>query len=572
MRLDARILIPVGLASLLIGAASFVAAGSLETREAQANAADEARRISDRAAALLDSRMTDHIERLRLIENVAETTELQLHLIDPNDIKVPLLEQNLEILLQEVSEAVFAKISIYDANGQVAARYEAGVERLAPYAAPSLDVLAVLHHYLTSGDDAPFVYVRADELHVTVPLRAARGTFIGVIDGEESLETLTASLLPSLPPDARTLFTTGDAPAEEAGRIMASSPASLLRDPTGASQRVTAHSSVERPDSVLLGPRSALAVGLLMTLGVVLGVVTVSVRYNVQPLERIAQGLQRIGKGDRALHLDPVGPSELKVLANEVNHMVSELAQREREREAEMLARARLEKYATLGSLSAGVAHEVNNPLSAVRLANEQARIHLEQVHAAADLSEETKAHLDALDYTTRVNIDAVQRIQKIVQSLSLLSRPSKGETACDAGRVIDASLSLLRTRLKDRVNLVLDVPTDLRCNVDADGLGQIVLNLLLNALDAVPAQRGWILIRGRRIGERIRLEFEDNGGGIPLEVRKNIFKPFFTTKPKGTGLGLSVSQQIAESHHGTLTFEDREGGGTRFRLDVPSA
>jgi signal transduction histidine kinase len=107
---------------------------------------------------------------------------------------------------------------------------------------------------------------------------------------------------------------------------------------------------------------------------------------------------------------------------------------------------------------------------------------------------------------------------------------------------------------------------------VNPDEIGQIVLNLVVNALEAIPPDsEGMIRVRSYQDHGQVVLAVEDTGPGIPASVAKNLFNPFFTTKKSGTGLGLSISQRIAQAHGGNLTFETTPGKGTVFRLSLPT-
>lgn len=129
--------------------------------------------------------------------------------------------------------------------------------------------------------------------------------------------------------------------------------------------------------------------------------------------------------------------------------------------------------------------------------------------------------------------------------------------------------MALAGTRLRGGSHVESSVPEDLRAVADADGLGQVFLNLMLNAADAVPQGTGVVRVTGEARGDRIRIVVEDNGPGVAPEMRAKLFTPFLTTKKHGTGLGLSLSQRIVEESGGSLRYEERPGGGARFVIEL---
>ncbi len=224
------------------------------------------------------------------------------------------------------------------------------------------------------------------------------------------------------------------------------------------------------------------------------------------------------------------------------------------------------EKLATLGTLAAGIAHELNNPVSIISNRIELILEEAEKLELAPELREDLRVlHRNA------------QRVARIAQSLLSTSRHSPGEhRPVDLNRVVEETLLLAgKTMTKEGIRVRVALAPDLLPVLgDAGALQQVLLNLLTNAREAMP-DGGEIRITTERASDRagwVRLLVADTGPGIPQEVLPKIFEPFFTTKRVGTGLGLSVSAGIVRDHGGTLSVESRPGLGTTFALAFPAA
>jgi signal transduction histidine kinase len=218
------------------------------------------------------------------------------------------------------------------------------------------------------------------------------------------------------------------------------------------------------------------------------------------------------------------------------------------------------EKMAAIGLLAAGVAHEVNTPLTGISSFTQM----------LIERSEPNDPRHELLEKIERQTF----RAAKIVNSLLNLARPTSGETAAvDVNVVIGDILSLLDHQFKvGRVQVRKDLEPD---GVVVRGveykLQQVFLNLFLNARDAMP-KGGWLTVSTHANDQDATIEVADTGAGIPAEHLARIYDPFFTTKPegRGTGLGLSVTYGIVQEHGGTLSCESDLGQGTRFRLTLP--
>ncbi len=237
----------------------------------------------------------------------------------------------------------------------------------------------------------------------------------------------------------------------------------------------------------------------------------------------------------------------------------------ERRRLHEKLAEA--ERLAALGTLAAGVAHEINNPLTYV-MANRDYVAAAIGAHRAQDDARIREALAEMGE--------GCERIRAIVSDLRLLSRPSdEEEVGVDVRRVLDSSANVVMNEIRSRARLARDYGDVPPLRASAARLGQVFLNLILNAAQAIPEGsplQNEIRLVTRAAARRVIVEVRDTGGGIPPEVRRRIFDPFFTTKPlgQGTGLGLSISYRIVSAMGGEISVESEMGTGTTFRVQLP--
>jgi PAS domain S-box-containing protein len=238
---------------------------------------------------------------------------------------------------------------------------------------------------------------------------------------------------------------------------------------------------------------------------------------------------------------------------------IVKMRQQLQETQAQLL---QAEKIASLGRLSAGVAHEINNPLAGIL-------IYAELLQREMDSGVKGKEFIDEI-------IDQTMRCQQIVQRLLEFSRQSLGApTHVDLNDIVDRCVELIRHQaLFHNIELVRDLDSELPQFIgDTGQLQQVLTNLLINAADALQGQ-GTITITTRPGPERdgVVLGFADTGPGIPAELRDKIFEPFFTTKPvgKGTGLGLSIVYSVIQRHGGTIDVDSQPGEGTTFTIRLP--
>ncbi|WP_375766501.1 PAS domain-containing protein [Archangium gephyra] len=229
------------------------------------------------------------------------------------------------------------------------------------------------------------------------------------------------------------------------------------------------------------------------------------------------------------------------------------------------------DRLASVGTLAAGVAHEINNPLAFV-LSN----LGFLEEECQLLRDELPRERLGEMEDVLRETKQGAERVRHIVRDLRTLSR-DEGEQLSDVDvrGVIESSLGLVRNELRHRARLVKDFEPVPMVRASEGRLGQVLLNLLINAAHAVPDGKpgqNEVRVRLRAIAGRVVIEVMDTGCGIAPEVRDRIFDPFFTTKPvgMGTGLGLSICHGIVTGMGGDITVESEVGRGSTFRITLP--
>ncbi|HHT9116136.1 MAG: HAMP domain-containing protein [Planctomycetes bacterium] len=221
----------------------------------------------------------------------------------------------------------------------------------------------------------------------------------------------------------------------------------------------------------------------------------------------------------------------------------------------------RSEKLAVVGKLASGVGHELRNPLGAIRNA----------LFIIKKKSGNTCISNDVQKFNKLVEIveKETDRSIKIVNDLLGFSRTAKSTVSpTNICSLIESSLS--RLKIPDKINKVVQVEDTLPLvAVDANQIEQVLINLIQNALDAMP-KGGWLTIHARREDNFLAVTITDTGCGIPDTIKNKIFDPLFTTKPKGMGLGLAISSNIIQRHEGSIDLKSKEGDGASFTVKLP--
>ncbi|MBN2288887.1 MAG: HAMP domain-containing protein [Candidatus Glassbacteria bacterium] len=287
---------------------------------------------------------------------------------------------------------------------------------------------------------------------------------------------------------------------------------------------------------VLLGAALSVAIGFLLA------------RTVSRPVHRLVAEADRIGHGrmGRPVEIGSRGVRELAVLAEALNRMRERLSEREE----------------NLRLMVAGVAHEIRNPLGGVELFASLAR-------------QEVAPGSEAAGYLDRV-IGELNGLKAIINHFLEYARPAPpAPTDFDPAAVAAQAAALVRAGAGPAgAGIVVDIPESrFPVHADRDQLSRVLLNLLTNALAALPPAGGRVAVSARSAaGGMVALEVADNGCGMDIETVKKIFHPFFTTRDQGAGLGLAIVKKTVEENDGAIEVESSPGQGSLFTILLPAA
>ncbi|MEP7074330.1 MAG: ATP-binding protein [Acidobacteriota bacterium] len=298
---------------------------------------------------------------------------------------------------------------------------------------------------------------------------------------------------------------------------------------------------------------TALAPNLLLVLLIV--------RTISRPLQRVTVAAVQVTKGEYGTQVDlRKSNDEIGLLADSFNEMSGKMAADIKQLQDLNEQLVRTEKLAAMGTLAAGVAHEVNNPLASISSL-------IQMIQTEGETTNDTKEKLKLI----ASQIERISRVTKDMTDFARAQPPAR--QSADVNAIILTSLRLARfDESFRRLDIEIDLGTDIKhISADVDQLQQVFLNLLLNARDAMP-RGGRLTIGSREINQDCVVTVSDNGSGIDAKKLNHIFDPFFTTKPagKGTGLGLAVCYGIVTAHGGSIEAIPGETRGTRFVVKLP--
>ena len=301
---------------------------------------------------------------------------------------------------------------------------------------------------------------------------------------------------------------------------------------------------------------------ILALVGVVLWLLIV--RLVTQPVSNVLQQMRRVQTGDLTARAEAESMDQIGQLAQGFNSMVGSLETTTSElRESHERQIQQAGKLASIGELAAGIAHEIRNPLAGIG--------------AAVEVLSETNGNGQHGEIVGEIR-NQISRLNSTLRELLDFSRQREPEIApCAVCEIVKPMLSLIRPDAqKQHIEIIDECGADLPplC-ADVQQVQQAVLNVLLNALQAMP-QGGTLTLRAETLDKvlmpghdrAVRISVRDTGVGIPGENRQKIFSPFFTTKHRGTGLGLAITRMIVEKHRGAIAVESEVGLGSTFYLE----
>ncbi|MHC4861730.1 MAG: sensor histidine kinase, partial [Planctomycetota bacterium] len=307
---------------------------------------------------------------------------------------------------------------------------------------------------------------------------------------------------------------------------------------------------------------------------IILVIYVVVSRTVIRPIERLERAARRLAKGDYSRPVPLAGrDDEIDTLIEAFNNTMLELGTfrqhlEERVDDARQHAKAAeknlviAQRLAATGQLASGIAHEVNNPLAGMQ-------------NAARRLTREPAPSPEKREEYLELIIDGLQRVQETVKKILRFTPHKVAPQAIDLETVIQRALALASHRIeKEGMEVFVDLPAGAMVFGDPFELQQVLLNILINAMDAVGEveRRGEITIRGKREKTELVLRLTDNGCGMTEEQISQAFDLFFTSKEvgEGTGLGLSIAHHVIQNHGGRISLRSEPGRGTTVEMVLP--
>jgi signal transduction histidine kinase len=330
-----------------------------------------------------------------------------------------------------------------------------------------------------------------------------------------------------------------------------------------------------------------------VTLIAILLTVLISRRLSINlaaPIRALSDSIERITEGDREVSVDVNRKDELGALAQQFNHMATSL----RDTQAQLV---QTEKMASIGHLAAGIAHEINNPMSVVTANMNTMKEYAETYVKLADLfaqylnpqdeseREDSRTNLEAFEKEEDIDFVhqdmkallqdsqlGLSRVQHIVSSLKIFSELDKSEEQdIDLRQTLEQVVSDIAPAASRSTEITYQIELEGSIRVKPEQMQKVFAAVIDNALKAC-TEKGSLRIKAWRENKTLMIDFQDTGCGMSGEQVTKVFDPFYTTRDvgEGVGLGLSIAHAIVEAHNGTVKVASKEGRGTRIRLVLP--
>lgn len=302
-----------------------------------------------------------------------------------------------------------------------------------------------------------------------------------------------------------------------------------------------------------------------------------TIRILITAYSDIGEAIDAINRGQVRSYLRK--PWDSDVLLATLREAVDLFGTRKKVAELERRMHETQRLYA-LGVVAAGLAHELRNPISVVSGSNDLIALRLLEAEEgrgpAQGWSDAQRAVLADIGEQVELSQAAVEQMLEICKGVELGNRRRDREQSCDLVEVVTLTLRAAYGTVKHRATVATDLEDGLpRVRGNRNQLAQVILNLILNAMQAFPdaSEDNRVEVRVARSGDAVQVTIQDNGPGMPEEVRERIFHPFFTTKTDGgTGLGLAISKRIVEESGGRIEVESELGRGASFAVTLPVA
>lgn len=315
----------------------------------------------------------------------------------------------------------------------------------------------------------------------------------------------------------------------------------------------------ERDDILRINTRirDNILYSIFIALALVIVLIFFVTKNVIAPLRLVEDTTRAIGQGQFTPLQVTNTHDEIQRVIMAFNTMVNELEKRQ-----DQLVQA--QKLSSLGTLTSGIAHQLNNPLN--------------NISTSCQILAEEQSQTDQTSFTAKLlrNIDQeTNRARDIVKGLLEFSRHQEFSiTPSSLNKTVTMAIKLISSQLPANITLVQEVPETMMLLMDRQRMHEVFLNLIMNAIQAIAPNKGKITITARQKDDRAHIDVCDTGSGVLPQDMDRIFDPFYTTKDvgSGTGLGLSVAYGIIKKHSGSITVTSTPGEGTCFHINLPMA